>query len=409
MKMLSHEMSYEHLFKSTPVQADQNYGTTTGPIAEYIQNDFHSDLAMVVEDHDTYPDLASRHARLLSGAAARVLAHNRDPEVAEITQLDLLFMLGAYLPLEDDAFRAAPPELLSALAANKAQFGTPDRMAYEQIIDINTAEFIKSGYMRTYLSGAVGRDERDFYLGHFLSEPHIKSAFLSVNRVVTMPDCVDTVATLRHAAGEMAEFTEGMNTYRHLSSDSFTKLRSFLKGYPDGTRNASGAFMPSVQLLELALHEPTEQYDKFIDESMPYFPRNTRGAMQTLRQDSSNGINLIQKLEAGEITVTGELKEAFNGIADYFLGFRLRHYGMTQKHIPKAYWKTNDDGEFSQDEAGRRVRKSATTLSEARDIVNERDIMEVDSTPGSAGFNIPHVLGNSVVRLDQLKERIGRL
>jgi hypothetical protein len=88
----------------------------------------------------------------------------------------------------------------------------------------------------------------------------------------------------------------------------------------------------------------------------------------------------------GTITLSPEEKQQLKGTIDQFIIFRSSHLGITKSKIPGAFPEGKLPG---RSELAR---------------IGERDIMEESSTPGSAGFNVLHVLGNSVFRLIQSRE-----
>jgi len=390
---------YDNLFRLQPTEASPDVGAAISPASEYVQHELSADLAAIRDGGIGYSDLAAKHTAVLD-RSKRTIAHNRDPRQAEKSQLDLLLMLGAYLPLDvsddkqgfESSLHAAPAELHGLLAMNKDQFGVPDRMNYEQIIDANSAEYVESGYMRTFLEGDDGIQERDFYLGHYIVEPHVKLAQSAVKSIVDAPKSIDVDEAAKLANLEMNQLKLGMQTYARYPAESFARLRPYLGSYPDGTRNASGAFMPSIQLMELRLHPPTDPQLAFIEGSMPYFPRQSRGPIAGAVQDARQGHNLLDRIKGEEVKFGGDGLDDVIGAVDKFTDFKKNHHQITKKHLPQA---------FENEVTGRlELPKDAIAHGE------ERDPMEEGALPGTAGFNIRNVLGNGVFRLTQLKEKL---
>jgi len=299
-------------------------------------------------------------------------------------------MLGGYLPLEGDGpYRAAPPQLLGLLDQQADRFGLPARMDYELIIDVNSEEYLRSGHMRTFLGGEDALHERDFYLGHHESEPFIKAAAYQLRSAVEYPEHVDAGRTIGAALEGMKTFDAYMGAYTRLSEDVFgTMMRPYLGSYPDGTRNASGAFMASVQLAELMLHAPTEGQTKYIDESMRYFPRWSKEIMKGWHEESARGGNVTDMVLGGELRLSVDAKTSLIELLNKFLDFRLKHLAVTRKQIPIAF-------------EGRDVPVSRKQLAE----FGEPDIL-AEGAKGTAGFDIIHVLGGAAYRLIANKQQL---
>ncbi len=362
---------------------------TRTPTQEYVLHAMPDALRMVKEGTLSYAQLRQSQAALLDNAAESILG-NTDERTALVTQLDLAFMLGGYLPSGSDAYVNAPSQLLALLDYQAETFNLPNRMDYELIIDVNTEEFNTTGHMRTYLNGPDAQSERDFYLGHHVSESYLKQVASSLDGIVVGDITgADIQPTLQTAQQNLKLFREYMAAYMRLSATVFdTSLRPYLATYPDGIRNASGAFMPSVQLTELALHAPTEQQTKYIDMALPYFPRATRAKIENAHQQSLSGKNLADMITAGDLSLDRESSNMLNAIVEEFITFRTTHLAVVRHKIPQAF----------VEDAGPKSRQQFAAFGEP-------DIM-ADGEKGTADFHIVNFLAGSVHRLIQAKRQL---
>lgn len=373
------------------------------PITEYVLAELPLDLAAIQEGTINYVDLATKHAVLLDGIAPTIEA-NTDEQAATVMQMDLAFMLGGYLPIGSakaydpgveytgpNAYEVAPPQLLTLLELQANRFELPRRMDYELIIDVNSAEYHRTGTMRTFLTGEDALGERDFYQGHSEAEVFIKEAAAQLGALIDNPELPNKAEILRAAAANVRILDKYMRKYQDNNGQGFKNsvfdaMRPYLASYPDGIRNASGAFMPSVQLAELALHAPSEQYDKQLDESMPYFPRWARAIMPQLREDSRSGRNLEDMVKSGELQLTDEEQQLLGSIVDQFIGFRKSHLSVVRtKNIPIPDKPASIPG-FQ--------------------AFGEPDVMEAGGAHGTADFNILNLLAGSTHRLVDLRRKL---
>ncbi|MET0779212.1 MAG: hypothetical protein ABWY71_00100 [Candidatus Saccharimonadales bacterium] len=372
----------------TPAEMIAPPEQSPSPLAGYTLTEMVEDLDSVAKNEMSYAELRAKQEAVLAGAAERIAA-NTDLHAAKVTQMDLAFMLGGYLKADEHketdadsvAFRLAPPQLLGLLKQQADRFGIPPLMDYDLIIDVNSSEYLEHGHMRTF-TGHPG--ERDFYLGHHLSEPYVKAAAYQLRTVIDTPHQVDVNAVLESAADNMRTFRQFMQKYIKLSTAAFGNMRPYLASYPGGIRNASGAFMPGVPLAELALHAPTDEHGKFLDESAPYFPQWAQTPITDAREASTRGRNIMDMVTSGEISLTDEGNAAHTALREFvdeFVRFRMAHHAATRKQIPGAF------------PAGAAVSRSA--LRE----FGEPDITSVDGVKGTADFNIQNVLGGSINRL----------
>jgi hypothetical protein len=353
------------------------------PLAAYVLVELPSDLADVDAGTITYADLADKHNRELDRASAE-LARIEDPQTAQITQLDLHFMTSAFLPVAPEGI---PEALHRAVAAQCERFPALDPyMSYELLIDINCAEYWRTGDVRVFSHGRHGHDERDFYLGHFLAEPYIRSAAHQARSLVTGQHASDPEKVLREVFENLDEFTRFMAEYRNLSKDAFLHFRKYHRGYSGGPRGASGAFMPSVQLLELALQPPTAEYGIYLDEAMPYFPVWARPVIAEWRRSSASGHNISDMYRAGVLPMDDAARSVLVDVIDKFTDFRMVHLGITRKNIPETFAGT-----------GGITRKNVLAQGGEQDVLDPR-------SPGTSGFHARNVLTNAVYRLLMLRE-----
>jgi hypothetical protein len=388
-------ISAEQLFRGVELQPGQaSIPPNTGVIGHYVLEQLPGDNTLVREGGTDFKWLAEQHSGLLEEAGDDVL-HNSDPKKAPFDQLDLLFLLGSYLPDSMvNGYRNVPPKLLALIRTNAERFDLPNRMTYELIIDRNSEGFAQHGVMRQFTEGEQGLFERDFYYGHALAEPLVQHTYGALRTVLELGDHVDVDAILTEANISMAEFATRMNHYGRLPRENFGALRPYLAMYPEGVRNASGAFMPSVQQLELVLFPSTKlypQYAVFLEESMPYFPRRSQPLIKADRERSEAGANVEDALVSGDLKLNGDQKALLEGIVESFRRFRASHIAITAKQVNEPH---------SQEKA-----ISVTSRRELRDF-GQRDIMEGEGLMGTAGFNAQNVLGNAVNRMENLKDRL---
>ncbi|MFG3590746.1 hypothetical protein [Streptomyces sp. NPDC047990] len=350
----------------------------SSPLGPYVLDSLPVDLRAVADGHMTYGQLAEKHDGLLSALAADALVVD-DLSQARTIQLDLLFMRGGFLPAGP---HIAPRAVLDAIQAQCARFPSLDpHMSYELLIDVNSNEWNRSGNMRVFTEGELGLLERDFYLGHHLAEPTVRAAADSILTLIHEPDTVDKTEVLEGAVRHLDDFRLYMAQYNNLPSDAFNSFRRYHMGHPGGPRGASGAFMPSVQLLELALLAPTTEHGVYLDQAMPYFPQWSRSLIAEARESSMRGDNVVQSVLDGRLKLDHEGTSALLAVIDKFADFRMVHLGVTRKAIPEAF-----------------PPGSTVTRRGIAQQAGEADILNEDNL-GTSGFSVRNVLTNSVYRL----------
>src|SRR3989338_7025398 len=158
---------HENLFRQRgpEVFAAPQPETIRSALSSYTLGELPADLGLLIQearDEDGkvdavhYASLAQRlvvkQAKILEQAESEI----QEPaslEAARLVQLDLLFLLGGYLPAGQEAYGTTPPSLLPLLKSNGDKINLPNRMTYELIIDIKSAKFFKSGLMRVFSTG----------------------------------------------------------------------------------------------------------------------------------------------------------------------------------------------------------------------------------------------------------------
>lgn len=396
-------MSKERIFGSEPlpfeVEHNQEIQESLSPLADYVLYEMPEHLAAVrtvdeSERSDKYAELAEFHETKLEEVRPLIEA-NLDPAVAKVTQMDLLFMFGCYIPKGPDMYQIAPPSLMPLIRQQADKFpGLETFMSYEMIIDVNSSEARKSHKLRTFFDGAVGEMEQHFYYGHHEAEPLATDAAYMLKGLIDNPELYDANEVFSVANEKVAEFTGYMGRYGRLDPDAFNQFRVYLQEYADGTRNASGAFMPSVQLLELTLHTPTPEQVEYLDESMQYFPAWAQPKIQEWKESSKNGKNILDMLDRGEITLEENAEQKLLVLIKQFAAFRNAHYNITKKHIPKAFHEADK-----------------LSASQRREVLVEKPIMKFDSPDqvGTGGYNIPNLLTNGIARLNRTAKHVASI
>lgn len=370
-----------------PVEAMNGGEFGRSPLEDYVVTEMPADLRAIKADEISYEELADKHSALLTTAAPAIEA-NTDTHTAEVTHMDLMFMFGGYIPAGQEMYDKAPDQLLELMQQHGAQHNLKPFMTYEQIIDLNSSEYERTGVMRTYTDGEVGKSERDFYYGHYVAEPYAKDAADKLHQLAENPQEYDVEEVLADVETDLKEFTGFMRRYGKLPKEHFTHFREYLGAYADGTRNASGAFMPSPQLLEVAMLPPSEHYDAYVDASMDYFPRWAQPEIAERRAKSAYGVNIEDKLASGELTLGEAGQTRLVAVVDRFIDFRMSHLGITRAQIPGAF--------SSLEELTRRHIAAQE---------GERQI-KAPSYSGTAGFDVRNILTNSAYRLLKLRERL---
>ncbi|MFD8705077.1 hypothetical protein ACFV1W_21075 [Kitasatospora sp. NPDC059648] len=362
-------------------------GRSGSPLREYVLRSLPSALSDLSAEHLTYQQLADSQEQMLRMVTPQCLAED-DERTARLLQLDLLFLLSGYAPAGP---QAAPRALAELISAQCARFPTLDpHLSYELLIDVNCEEYRRSGDIRVFSAGRDAAFERDFYLGHHVSEPWAKSAAYGLRSLVLPAAAARPAAVLDDVVEHLAEFTRHMARYRRLSQEAFNRFRPYHMGHPGGPRGASGAFMPSVHLLELALLPPSKGYGIFLDQSMSYFPSWSRPVIARWRGDSIRGANVSQRLRDGRLVLDRAGRDRLVRVIDKFVDFRMAHLGVTRHALPEAFRE-----------------RTGLTRRDIREQGGEHDVLD-GRDPGTSGFSVRHVLTNAVYRLLALRADLTR-
>ncbi|MFF2122530.1 hypothetical protein ACFVXH_34945 [Kitasatospora sp. NPDC058184] len=352
------------------------------PLRDYVLGSLPAALGDLSAGRLTYHQLADSQEQMLRNVTPQCLSED-DERTARLLQLDLLFLLSGYAPAGP---QAAPRALAELISAQCGRFPALDpHLSYELLIDVNCEEHRRSGDIRVFSAGRDAPHERDFYLGHHLSEPWAKSAAYGLRSLVLPTAAARPAAVLDDVVEHLAEFTRYMARYRKLSQQAFNRFRPYHMGHPGGPRGASGAFMPSVHLLELALLPPSKEYGVFLDQSMSYFPSWSRPAIARWRGDSIRGANVSQRLREGRLVLDHAGRARLVRVIDKFVDFRMAHLGVTRHALPEAF----------RERTGL-TRRGIHEQGGEHDILDGRD-------PGTSGFSVRHVLTNAVYRLLALR------
>lgn len=369
-----------------PTGENKPHGRLPSPFRDYVIEDLPLDLARRSSGQMDYGQLREKHIRLVNDAAVACESISDLPS-ARVVQLDLLFMLGAFAPIGPESF---PAPLVRLISAQSSRFPELDpHLSYELLIDVNCEQYESCGDIRVFSAGELATYERDFYLGHYLSEPLARTAAENLRAVVEQPGAANSAALLQEAAHCLDEFRLFMAAYSKLPVDAFNEFRRYHAGYPGGPRGASGAFMPSVQLVELALLPPTKLYDVFLDDALEYFPFWSRPVISEWRDSSTCGRNVSQLFNEGLIGLDDtDMAEALLKVIDKLADFRMVHLGITRKAIPEAFTK-------SAAPTRRNIMEQGGELP-----LSDGDVM------GTSGFSARNLLTNSVYRLLELRQDV---
>ncbi|MFE5585471.1 hypothetical protein [Kitasatospora sp. NPDC056531] len=358
-------------------------GRSGSPLRDYVLHSLPAALGDLSAKRLTHNQLADCQEQILRKVTPQCLSEG-DERTARLLQLDLLFLLSGYAPAGP---QAAPRALTELISAQCGRFPALDpHLSYEFLIDVNCEEYRRSGDIRVFSAGRDAALERDFYLGHHLSEPWAKSAAYGLRSLVLPAAAARPSAVLDDVVECLAEFTRYMARYRKLSQQAFNRFRPYHMGHPGGPRGASGAFMPSVHLLELALLPPSKGYGIFLDQSMSYFPSWSRPVIARWRGDSIRGANVAQRLRDGRLVLDRAGRDRLVRVIDKFVDFRMAHLGITRHALPEAFRE-----------------RTGLTRRDIREQGGEHDILD-GRDPGTSGFNVRHVLTNAVYRLLALRD-----
>jgi hypothetical protein len=363
----------------------------TDPLAHYVLHVLPADLRACVDGSMQLPELAAKQYGLLESQANHIRTLT-DSRLAREAQLDLVMLLGGYLLAKAQAYEFAPPLLLELLGVNAQRHNLALRMTYELIVDCNTEAFVRSdGHIRVFSDEPIARIERDFYIGHYFAEQHIRSAYETFKAILERPAEPHKVDRLRTVLIGLQRFTEFMAVYSRLPHAEYAYFRRFLLPYPDKTKNASGAFMPSPQLFEMLLQPPAEVQSRYIATNMPYFSHWAQPLMVSQATYAKEGGTLEAMLESGQLALTAAERLLMADIVEQFIAFKLVHIKVVSGKIPEAFPKPPI------------VEREA--LGGACPFINPTRSGH-GAQQGTGGFSPQDFLGDGVRRLLELQKRL---
>jgi len=309
----------------------------TTVLAGYVLHELPKDIKAWNDQTISFDELAARQTLVLEAERER-LTTLTDNEQATLAQLDLLMMLGAYLPAKEAAYQYAPALLLELLERLSVTHKLPPRLTYEFIVDVNVTAFLQSGgNMHTFSTDLV---ERDFYLGHYLAEQHIRRSYEQLHTLLEQPDATDKHSHLQEVLTGLEQFTAYMAAFARLPAESYAYFRRFLVPYPDKIKNASGAFMPTPQLFETLLHAPGAAQTEYLRRNLRYFPRWAQEKLQLQVEGKEPALNVQSLLDQDALHLDAGERQLLDAIIEQFVRFKLTHIKVASSKIPEAFPKS---------------------------------------------------------------------
>lgn len=327
--------------------------------------------------------IAQRQGELLVGLGADVVERAmRDPDMARLAVLDLSFAMSGAIFSGD-----TPPDEVQKLNANLAQAtGMPPKMTFEKVVSINSR--LPFSQMRAFTDGNVGDTERQFYYGHDLMDRKIQdttdNAALSIDALRTKGNgrIGEVVDLLSRGASNMEEFAKYMKSFMRMPREHFEEFRPYLSQYPDGTRNASGAFI-GMPRLDIRLVGLSPRYEQFLDEGMRYFPIHEQADIQEARGLARHGDYLVAQCERLEGEERKSVARSLASVIEPIKDFRLRHLAAVNRFVSQAL-----------PEGMRNLKEELARTEEEPILDNDPNL-----TKGTAGF-LPGPLLRNTLRLD---------
>lgn len=355
-----------------------------GAFSNFVLNEQPGLLAGVRAGQVDAEEISERQRALIMGLhtneTERVM---KDPKLSRVALLDLSFAMSGL------TFSGiTPPDEVHHLNAQIAQAtGLPELMTFEKVVRINSR--LPFPQMRTFTEGAVGETEKRFYYGHDLMDAkmydttNIAAQSIDTLRARGKEGADEVVDLLSRGAGNMSEFAEFMRSFMKMPREHFGEFRQYLSQYPDGTRNASGAFM-GMPRLDIRLVGLSPMYECFLAEGMKYFPVDEQPDIHCAREMAREGHYLVRRCEAlpagtQRERVARALMEVINPITD----FRLTHLAAVKRFVPQA------------------LPEGLRGLSEQLQNTKEEQILDQSTSvlKGTAGF-LPGPLLRNILRLD---------
>lgn len=262
----------------------------------------------------------------------------RDPMLADIAMLDLTFAFNAAILAKNPPFGSNSPDEVEQLISRFAQVtGLPRTMTFEKIVGINSKLPYKQ--MRTFTDGEVGETERMFYYAHeLMNTDYQNTAGVASEAVATLTTfgrqgVRGIEAPLARAIENMHKFSDFMTGFMRMPAEHFAIFRQYLSQYPDGTRNASAAFM-GMPRLNLRLMGSASFYEDFLNEGMLYFPMGEQQDIQQARIDAQQGNYLVAICERMEDQEGKNLAGMVTQLIEPLHQFRLTHFATVIRFLP---------------------------------------------------------------------------
>lgn len=384
-------MRCEDLFKNLPTATirGRRRKPADSRLTNYVLRELPKDLREYSNGTLSCQEMARRQQTMLLYEQRRI-EDISDIDVSRRTQLDLLMLLGGYLLDREQALHNAPPLLLKLLEQNARRHDIAPRLTYEYIVDVNTEAFLQNHGIRVFSYGKIARIERDFYVGHYFAEKHMKRAYQTLQTIIDNPKSV-TAEALQTVYSELDEFTQFMASYARLPRKEYGYFRRFLSPYPDKVKNASGAFMPSPQLFEMLLHPAGYAQTTYVDSNMRYFSQWAQPLLQLGQKKAAAGRTLEGLLASGALRPSSTEAKMLGAIVEQFIQFKLTHIRVVTTKIPEAFPKKP----IVEREQLRNFRPFQSAMRDGEGVQQ-----------GTGGFAPQDFLGDGINRLLALQERL---
>jgi len=309
----------------------------------------------------------------------RIIANQ---DLARVAMLDLSFAVNSVI-----FSGGTPPEEVRELNVRLSQVtGLPETMTFEKIVSVNSK--LPFSQMRAFTSGAVGETEKRFYYAHELMDIKLQETIAIATQSVDalrskgQQGVDEVVVSLEKGAGNMKEFADFMKGFMKMPREHFSIFRQYLSQYPDGTRNASGAFI-GMPRLNIRLVGLSPRYEEFLDEGIRYFPVSEQPDIHYARGQAQQGDYLVAQCERLQGEPQQKLAKALIQIIEPIRDFRLGHLAAVVRYIPQAMPE------------GVKDLKIQLAQTEEEPIIDDKSAV----TKGTAGF-LPGPLLRNTLRLD---------
>jgi hypothetical protein len=173
-----------------------------------------------------------------------------------------------------------------------------------------------------------------------------------------------------------------MKAYMKMPRELFSVFRQYLTQYPDGNRNASGAFI-GMPRLQLRLSGSTPTYEEFLRLGMEYFSIGEQEDIDIALDLANQGNYLVSLCEQLKDEHQLQLAYSIRRIIIPIRDFRLSHLAAVHFHVPQALPE------------GLKHLKSQIQDTEEESIIDDQS----NSLKGTAGF-LPGPLLRNTLRMD---------